>query len=669
MKFITYLAVFMLYVSTHAQDYNPTPQTWIIDAEQVACENNEQIQCYLVKFPGKKEFEIFNDQIEGFSFEPGYQYTVVVKQQLKTPPIKADESIFKYVLVKMNSKKAVKSEALSNAVSAISSSKSNAKTIEVNFETVPCGNGKQCLLVKEQGKKEFEIFDKSIYGFNYEAGNTYVLSVKDASDGNYFLATEIIKKKVKEINQKNEINTSNSEQSVQNKGKVTISTGTIYNSGLDGRWYLRKMKEDETASFTTEDNVIYIDINTFADKISGFASCNVFEGILRSDNQTTFLLDGINQNFKSCGYIKLENMFLNRLKEVNKFERKGNTLILSKDWKYVMEFSSDNTLPTPKKYEPVVITETNIKESSSTYTTTVTPSNITPVMPKQDSDELLKAQQEKEKKEKELAELKKQIEQKNKDESAKLKKLEEENLQKQKEIDAMKKQLETPVVTEQKHTKSTSETVETKKASKEMDADENKPSDEENAELKKKKVNDYVITTFVKNASLKDIPEPEFPNRPYYLDGNELVKLERAEANFAAKAKGIYRGVDFQVQVMKEESPIQFLKTNLPRFFIQITDEDIDPYDVIDLCKADRIGKGRRNFTYAGKKYGGRVKDVTGKLVQLEFKKISKGVYEIIIEGDIQQGEYAFLPIVKTDNSLSSTNSIKANCFGIVDPE
>jgi len=104
-------------------------------------------------------------------------------------------------------------------------------------------------------------------------------------------------------------------------------------------------------------------------------------------------------------------------------------------------------------------------------------------------------------------------------------------------------------------------------------------------------------------------------------------------------------------------------------FFIQITDEYIDPYDVIDLCKADRIGKGRRNFTYAGKKYGGRVKDVTGKLVQLEFKKISKGVYEIIIEGDIQQGEYAFLHIVKTDNSLTSTNSIKANCFGIVDPE
>ncbi len=669
MKFVTFLAAFIFCTFTHGQDYNPTPQTWMVDADYVACENNPTANCFLVKFPGKKEFEIFNEKIEGFSFEPGFQYTIVVKQQLKTPPIKADESIFKYVLVKINSKKAVKSESVSNTISTTSSSKSNAKTIEVNFETVPCGNGKQCMLVKEQGKKEFEIFDKTIYGFNYEAGNSYVLSVKDADDGNYYLATEISKKKIKDINQKTDINLSNSEQPVQNKGKVSVSSSNTYNSVLDGRWYLRKMKEDETASFTTEDNVIYIDVNTFADKISGFASCNVFEGILRSDNLTTFLIDGINQNFKSCGYLKLENMFLSRLKEVNKFERKGNTLILSKDWKYVMEFTSDNISPTPKKYEPVVITETNIQESISTYTTTVTPAGTTPSTSKNDADELLKAQQEKEKNEKELADLKKQMEQKNKDEAAKLKKLEEENLKKQKEIEAMKKQLETPVVTEQKSTKSTSEKVETNKTSKQVDADESKPIDNDNAELKQKKVNDYVITTFVKNPSLKNIPEPEFPNRPYYLDGNELVKLERAEANFAAKAKGIYRGVDYQVQVMKEESPIQFLKNNLPRFFIQITDEDIDPYDVIDLCKADRIGKGRRNFTYAGKKYGGRVKDVTGKLVQLEFKKISKGIYEIIIEGDIEQGEYAFLPIVKTDNSLTSTNSIKANCFGIVSPE
>ncbi|MEZ5054575.1 MAG: hypothetical protein R2807_07415 [Chitinophagales bacterium] len=177
----------------------------------------------------------------------------------------------------------------------------------------------------------------------------------------------------------------------------------------------------------------------------------------------------------------------------------------------------------------------------------------------------------------------------------------------------------------------------------------------------------YQITNFTPNNS-NNIPDPDYPNRPYYLDGNELMKLERAEANFALKKKGIYRGVDQQVQVMKEESPIQFEKNKLPRFFIQINDEDVDPYDIIDLCKADKIGAGRRNFTFSGKTYGGRVKDVTGKIMQLDFKKIRKGLYEIIIAQELEQGEYAFLPIGNSDNQLSSVNSVKANCFGVYDP-
>lgn len=50
---------------SHAEDsYNPAPQTWVIDAETAPCENSSD-ECLLVKTSGKREFEIFNNTIEG----------------------------------------------------------------------------------------------------------------------------------------------------------------------------------------------------------------------------------------------------------------------------------------------------------------------------------------------------------------------------------------------------------------------------------------------------------------------------------------------------------------------------------------------------------------------------------------------------------------------------
>ena len=78
----------------------------------------------------------------------------------------------------------------------------------------------------------------------------------------------------------------------------------------------------------------------------------------------------------------------------------------------------------------------------------------------------------------------------------------------------------------------------------------------------------------------------------------------------------IYRGTERQVQIMKEESTIQFYKGKMPRFFIKFDDLKTDPYDVIDLCIAKERSNGRRIFTYASNSMTGKVKDVTSKLIQ-----------------------------------------------------
>ncbi len=687
------IVLFVSSVNTFGQTYNPNPQTWYVDAETIPCDNADG-ECLLIKQPGQKEYEIFTDKIEGFNFVKGYQYTITVKQEIKQPPIAAGESVFKYVLLKINSQKSV--NYTTNVVSKPMTTTSKNIRLDVNFQTVPCGGNyaETCLLVKESGRKEFEIFNASIYGFNYESGFNYTIEVSEVGDGNYYFIKEISKQKIE-----NTFNNTNPTKSTVSAQKIIGQTNIQSSSVLDGRWYLRKMKDTDGSSLITDDNVVWIDINTFRDKLEGFGACNTFSAVVKSDLKTSCLISKITSNFSNCGNIKLENLFYQLLEQVNKFEIKNGNLILSNQWNFLLGFTSN---PNNKEEIPTTFTPPNIINADNlTYATNNTNNNavnnisqketiVTTTNTTQISNQPISQNTQDKEIEALKAKLKdKEIEEQKKLEAAKQQELEKqqqaainaakqaelekqkqaiiEQQKKQQEIDALKKLLAEKEAT----INATSSSIEPQKSIEKTEEDISTKSNAMTEDIvapKSKKTSDYNITSFKPNNS-NTIPDPDYPNRPYYLDGNELMKLERSEANFAVKKKGVYRGVDKQVQVMKEESPIQFEKNKLPRFFIQLTDEDIDPYDVIDLCKADNIGAGRRNFTYAGQKYGGRVKDVTGKIMQLEFKKIRKGLYEVIIDQELQQGEYAFLPLGNSDNQLSSLNSVKANCFGVYDPQ
>ena len=60
-------------------------------------------------------------------------------------------------------------------------------------------------------------------------------------------------------------------------------------------------------------------------------------------------------------------------------------------------------------------------------------------------------------------------------------------------------------------------------------------------------------------------------------------------------------------------------------------------------------------------------RDVSWNNVQLDFKKIREGIYEIVLPGNMQPGEYAFRPINDgSGNPLGpNTTKVKISCFGI----
>ena len=58
-----------------------------------------------------------------------------------------------------------------------------------------------------------------------------------------------------------------------------------------------------------------------------------------------------------------------------------------------------------------------------------------------------------------------------------------------------------------------------------------------------------------------------------------------------------------------------------------------------------------------------KAKDVSKTTVRLEFKKILDGIFEIILPGDIESGEYGF--IAKSGCSGNSNSKIKMICFRV----
>lgn len=80
--------------------------TLFVGPNQVPCTGVMVQTCYLVKDTPDGEYKLFYDQIQGFEFEPGYEYELRVnKETIPNPP--ADASRFRWTLVEQVSKTAV----------------------------------------------------------------------------------------------------------------------------------------------------------------------------------------------------------------------------------------------------------------------------------------------------------------------------------------------------------------------------------------------------------------------------------------------------------------------------------------------------------------------------------------------------------------------------------
>ncbi|WP_228441024.1 DUF4377 domain-containing protein [Chryseobacterium phosphatilyticum] len=169
-------------------------KTFIVGPQTADCTGVAPMKCLQVKEKASENWTNFYTNIEGFTYEPGYEYVLKVKtEKIANPP--ADGSSIKYTLVKQVSK--VKKETVA----------ANEKTIIVGPQTVDCSAGAgrmKCMQVKEKASESWTNFYSNIEGFTYEPGYEYVLKVKtekienppaDASSIKYTLVEQVSKTK------------------------------------------------------------------------------------------------------------------------------------------------------------------------------------------------------------------------------------------------------------------------------------------------------------------------------------------------------------------------------------------------------------------------------------------------------------------------------------------
>lgn len=83
---------------------NPSEKTMFIAAETKDCVGVGPMKCLQVKETESAPWQNFYSKIEGFTYEPGYEYKLIIRTE-KRENVPADASSIRYILVKEVSKK------------------------------------------------------------------------------------------------------------------------------------------------------------------------------------------------------------------------------------------------------------------------------------------------------------------------------------------------------------------------------------------------------------------------------------------------------------------------------------------------------------------------------------------------------------------------------------
>ncbi len=109
MRILLFLFILHLALPAFSADDEPMKETWWINSAKKDCVGVGPMTCFEIQRGSTPEpvpelWELFYSPIEGFEYEPGHLYQVVIEVRDRPPPLPADVSSKTYSLVEILSK-------------------------------------------------------------------------------------------------------------------------------------------------------------------------------------------------------------------------------------------------------------------------------------------------------------------------------------------------------------------------------------------------------------------------------------------------------------------------------------------------------------------------------------------------------------------------------------
>jgi len=157
-----------------------------------------------------------------------------------------------------------------------------------------------------------------------------------------------------------------------------------------------------------------------------------------------------------------------------------------------------------------------------------------------------------------------------------------------------------------------------------------------------------------------NIPEPEFINSAVYVEDNQPQRLEKAipfdvsRRTIASYATGYYADEQLK-QVKGTESNVRLPLKDRYAFIIRVSSNMFDPYEEIAIVKLEPTKKNRK-YKAGGMDMLGQQKTGDLDYVSFQGKKYGESSYLIVIDQQMEPGEYAIM--------LRRASDV-LNCFGV----
>lgn len=291
--------------------------TIYVASEMVRCKGMLEVMCYQIKESSEKDYDIFIASIDGFTFEEGYEYELLVyKGYHESPPSTAPAAY--YSLKKILSKK------LPN------------ETLEIANRMSTCEDTKifDCLLYKRKGEKEWHNLYGKIKGFKYKKGYDYELLVSKKLNNNMGAGRTYEYTLIKTLSKKPTMVISG-----RNKDELDGKKFALTGYRVDGKYEENTTDKQANISFRLDEN-----------QTGGNDGCNTFFGRVEiNGSKISFGMMGSTK--MACQGVRVDKIIYENLSKVNRYKVSNGNLKLYSGKTLLLEYSllMEDVLPEKKQ--------------------------------------------------------------------------------------------------------------------------------------------------------------------------------------------------------------------------------------------------------------------------------------------------------------------------------